>query len=260
MNRRLILLLGLFGFVVFIIVLSSAVFSLKTTELNFLSTTHQLNDNESILNSAQFEYGQSIFFINRDSYIENLEQNNPYLKVVSLEVVFPNKLIVHAVERNEMYAFKLSNNTYAITDDELKVLAIKPTFVNSTDNAVQVFLYNENIPLANAVLGQTIVLNGANIELLKSFSKNSREWENNLANLRANIKQITLNYEQANTLNIEMRQGVHIIIVKANEFLSDKLQMGYSVYDSNEIDRTTGIILIIKQQNEEIVAMYDSGE
>jgi cell division septal protein FtsQ len=259
MNRRLILIVGIFGFIAFLIVLSSAVFSLKTAQLNFLSTTNHLQEEQEILDSANFDYGQSVFFLDREVYIKNLEQQNPYLKVIGLEVVFPNKVVVHAVERNEVYAFKLSNNTYAITDEELKVLEIRPVFVNATNNAMEVSLYNGQIEASSARAGETLLLNSNDALLLKNFFTYSSQWEVQLANLRANIKIVTLHYEEANMLHIEMRQGVQIIVPKATDQLSDKLQLGYSVYESDEINRARGIILIVKQQNEQLVVMYDEG-
>jgi hypothetical protein len=123
-----------------------------------------------------------------------------------------------------------------------------------------VFLYEETVPTTNAVLGQALVLSGSNADILKSFFKHSSEWEPNLANLRANIKQLTLNYEEVKTINIEMRQGVHIIIPNSHEVFSDKLQLAYSVYESDEMYRTQGIILIVKRLDGIIEAMYDDGQ
>ena len=261
MNRRLIVLLSLFAFIVFIIVLSSTVFSFHTAQVNFLSTTNYLDDSEqNILNSAEFNYGESIFFIDREEYTSKIEVANPYIKVVGLESVFPSKLIIHAVERNEMFAFKLSNNTYAICDSELKVLELKQTFVNTNQNAILIDNIGYTIPTENAALGTFIAMPEAYINLIKNFSEYSMEWDYNLANLRGNIKQITLNYEEDNQLLIDMRQGLQIIVKDANLKLQDKLQMAYSVYDSEQIDRTKGILLVLEQLDGEIVAAYDNGE
>ena len=261
MNRRLIVLLSLFAFIVFIIVLSSTVFSLNQAQVNFLSTTNNLSASEqTIVNSAEFDYGESIFFIDRQAYIDKIELSNPYIKVVGLEIAFPSKLIIHAVERNEMFAFKLSNNTYAITDNELKVLEIRQTFVNTNQNAILVNNADYTVPTENALLGTIVNMPEAYINLIKSFGTHSFEWDYNLANLRGNIKALMLNYEEDNQLLIEMRQGVQIVVKQANLKMSDKLQMAFSVYDSEAIDRTRGILLVLEQIDGEIVAAYDNGE
>jgi|AntRauTorcE11897_2_1112592.scaffolds.fasta_scaffold00001_333 hypothetical protein len=261
MNKRLILLISLFAFIVFIIVLSSTVFSFNNAQINFLSTTNNLTENEqSIIETADFNYGESIFFMDRQEYINNLEKANPYIKVVSLEVVFPSEVIVHAVERVEFYSFKLSDNTYAITDNELKVLNIKQTFINTNENAILVHNNNLSLQASNVSLGSFIDMSEAYASLIENFSIYSQQWDQNIANLMGNIKSITLNYETNNDLLVEMRQGVQIIIKGSNEELSDKMQLGFSVYDSGQIDRTQGIILVLKELDGEIVAAYESGE
>lgn len=259
MNKRLVILLSIFFFIVLVILLSSTVFSFQEAQVNFLSTTNYLVNEKTILDSAHFEYGESIFFIDREEYIENLELNNPYIKVISLELVFPNKVVIHAIERNEVFAFKLSDNTYVICDEELKVLAVKQVFVNTTSNAILVSLQNL-VPVEDAVVGTVLTLPTTYSNIIKNFIVFSKEWDSDLLNLRGNIERIELNYEEENNLRIEMRQGVEIIVLDSNLNLSNKLQLSYSVYDSASIDRTKGIILIIEQQNEEIIAMYDDGE
>lgn len=260
MNRRLIILLSLFAFIVFIIVLSSTVFSLNNAQVDFLSTTNYLDDSEqTILDSADFNYGESIFFIDREAYINKIEVANPYIKVVGLEIIFPSKLIIHAVERNEMFVFKLSDNTYAICDDELKVLELKPVFVNMNQNGILIDNSSFILPVADALLGTIIDMPKAYVNLIKDFAHNAMEWDYNLANLRGNIKSITLNYEEANQLLVDMKQGIQIIIKEANLNIADKLQMAFSVYDSDVVDRTMGILLVLEQLNGEIVAAYDDG-
>ena len=259
MNKRLIVLISLFAFIVLIIVLSSTVFSLSTVQVNFLSTTNYLENESDIISSANFAYGESIFFIDREAYTNELEQNNPYIKVVSIEIVFPNRLIIHAVERNEMYAFKLSDNTYAITDDELKVLSIKPVFVNTTENAILV-TSNISIPANSVLEGALLPLNATDSKFLTDFSYYSQEWDNHLASLRGNIKELVLHYEENDTFKVLMRQGVEIIITKQHTKLNEKIQTAYSVYDTPTIDRTRGIILVIEEQDGDVVALYDDGE
>ena len=259
MNKRLIVLISFFAFIVLIIVLSSTVFSLRTVQVNFLSTTNYLENEIDIISSANFSYGESIFFIDREVYTNEIEQNNPYIKVVSLEVVFPNRLIIHAVERNEMYAFKLSDNSYAITDDELKVLSIKPVFVNTTENAI---LVNSNLSIlvSSVVEGAVLPINVTDTKFLTDFSYYSQEWDNHLASLRGNIKEIILHYEQNDSFKVLMRQGVEIIITKQHIKLNEKIQTAYSVYDNPNIDRTKGIILVIGEQDGDVVANYDYSE
>jgi|LGVF01.2.fsa_nt_gb cell division septal protein FtsQ len=258
-NRRLVILLSILAFIVFAVIVSSTVFSFNEAQINFMSTTNLLSSEEEIVSSAEFDYGQSIFFIDRDLYIENLEINNPYLKVVGLEVVFPNRVIIHAVERDELMVFKLSDNTYAICDKELKVLEIKPEFVNTNENAMLIENEDYVIDTSEAILGTKIDIPTAYINLIENFAKYSQEWDSNLANVRANIEGSTLNYERENQLLIKMRQGLEIVIKDANLNLSEKLQTALSVYDAGQINTGVGILNVIESEEDGIVVFYNDG-
>ena len=73
-------------------------------------------DKQAIINSGGFSYGIPVFAVNKTEIINKLEKENYYLKVVNIETVFPNKLIVHCAEREELFSIKLSENLYYICD------------------------------------------------------------------------------------------------------------------------------------------------
>lgn len=261
-NQRLIILMSILAFIVVIIVFSSTVFSLKQVDINFLSTTNNLSTEETIVDSVDFNFGQNIFFVDKETYISQLEIANPYLRVVGLEIQFPNKIIVHVVERNEMYVFKLSDNTYAICDEFLKVLELSPTFINTNENALRVFNYQFSIATTDALLGTTLTFPESYINIIDNFTLATKGWDINLANIRGNINSIELAYEyntsnnNINDLLVTTRQGLQIIVKDANIRLEDKLQVAFSVYDSGEIDITVGQIEIREELDGDITAFY----
>ena len=80
-NRRLAIFLVIFVFLAVVIVLSSAVFSLHSVELRFLSTTSVLTGKESeIVESGNFKIGENVFFSTKKNYIKQMEKANPYVK------------------------------------------------------------------------------------------------------------------------------------------------------------------------------------
>ena len=94
-NKRLAVCLVIFAFLVVIVVLTSTVFALKEVSVEFLSTTDKLSGQQDIvIESANFSYGESTLFLNRQKYIDRIEKNNPYIKIVNIQSVFPNKLVV----------------------------------------------------------------------------------------------------------------------------------------------------------------------
>ena len=122
-NKRLVILLSVFSFLVLIAVLCSTVFTVKSVSLNWLTTRVNFVDMDNEI-TANVELGESVFLVDKGAIIQKLERKYPYLKVVSAEVKFPNKLVLHTAERQELYSLKIKSNSYAILDSDCKVLRI----------------------------------------------------------------------------------------------------------------------------------------
>ena len=142
-KKRLIILLSVLFVIVVIVVLSSTVFTLKTVVVNFYDYEDKMVDDitkneyfnstdkiDEVIESGEFKYGTNIFLINKENYKNNLEKNNPYIKVISMTIEFPNRLVVKAVERQEYYAVLKEDGKYFVCDADFKVLrasSTKPT-------------------------------------------------------------------------------------------------------------------------------------
>jgi hypothetical protein len=260
-NKRLAIFLIILVFLALVVVLSSAVFSLSSVETNFLSTTNVLsNCEDAIVESGNFKFGENIFFSSKSKYIQNLEKANPYLRVVSLETVFPNKFVINAVERNETYVIKLANNKYAKTDENLKILSISSVFQNSTSNGIVV----DGSDLAN----QTDLTAGDFFKVednyLTTIFNCFREWNLSYSAIKSKIESIELGYNgDSNRLLVNMRSGVQIIVRNAKQGLSDKLNLAFSIYDTDTdtqtgepVDYTKSGIIEVFENETKIYASY----
>lgn len=134
-KKRLFVLLSLLLVIAVIVVLSSTVFTLKTVVVNFydyydnmvddITKNQYFNSTEKIddvIESGEFKYGGNIFLLKKDTYKKNLEKNNPYIKIISINVEFPNRMVVKAIERREYYSVLNNSGTYFVCDSEFKVL------------------------------------------------------------------------------------------------------------------------------------------
>ena len=67
-NKKLIALLSILGFLAVVVLLCSTVFTLKTININWLTTKNELKNitDEKLLNENDFEIGKSIFFLKKD--------------------------------------------------------------------------------------------------------------------------------------------------------------------------------------------------
>ena len=112
----IIALAVLLTLIVLAIVLMFTTFSLKKLEVEFETTTSYDSTllQEEISQNADVEFGKSIFFVNRSKTIESVEQQYPNLKVINIEYKFPNKMIVHLAQRQELFAFLKDVQIYSL--------------------------------------------------------------------------------------------------------------------------------------------------
>lgn len=162
-KRRIILIVVLLV-IVGLIIITSTVFSLKNIEVVFydindvpITDNSKLNyfkeeDFDNIIDSAELKKGTSVFLINKQKHIDKLEANNPYIKIINIEIKFPNRVVIKAVEREEIYAIPATNG-YAICDGELKILRYSETIDNN--------ILLEGVDVSNATAG-SFVNNGIN--------------------------------------------------------------------------------------------------
>lgn len=124
-KKRLIILSVVTGVLVFIILLSSAVFKIKGVSVEYQTTLTLLTKDELnlMVEKAEIPYGKSIFFSSLDESVEKMEKNSPYVKVNGIERKFPNSLVVLVSERVPVVKVEYGGATYVL-DSELKVLNI----------------------------------------------------------------------------------------------------------------------------------------
>lgn len=124
----------LLGLLLVLVILNFTLFSLKDVEIDFKNQSTIFSDEakESIAQNSAIKRGTSIFALNKKDIQDKLERDNPYLKVINIETVFPNKITIHCAEREETYAIRAGvnaggNEEYFICDAEFKVLYTSTT-------------------------------------------------------------------------------------------------------------------------------------
>ncbi len=142
-----------------ILILFCAVFCLYRQDVVFIgerNNTVKITD-EQIIETAGFRTGRSIFSLDKDKAIENIEQTYPYLKVVQINTVSAIRIEIRVRERYEMYyAADEINQNYYILDEELKVLQItdfEPTGITKLESSL---LGDTNIDILG-ITGNTVV-------------------------------------------------------------------------------------------------------
>lgn len=231
-NKRLIILLSVFAFLVLIAVLCSTVFTVKKVQVNWLTTKVLFVQNDSEIVS-DVKKGESVFLVDKNSIKQKLESDFPYLKVVGLEIKFPNKLVVHTAERQEVFSVKVKDNLHYILDGECKVL--RTSTDSNLGNTVPVEVVNYTFPsgtfevskIANMGYVGT-VLN----TLTNSFLDSGYEMVDIVSNL-VSVKIDVTGYNE--NLEFKMRDVEHGVSVKINKITSqlfEKIKFAIGVYDN----------------------------
>jgi hypothetical protein len=124
MNKRLIFLFVGLILIVLIIVLNSTLFTVS--EINISSDCGtDWYDGTSLIEASGITQGKNIFSISEKKVTDNVEASDPYVRVTSVERIFPNKILIHITLRVPVIAIKISgSNQYFITDWELNVIAV----------------------------------------------------------------------------------------------------------------------------------------
>ncbi len=110
--------------ILLIVILSFTVFSLRSVTLDYRTSKENITaTDEEIIESADIDLGGSVFFRNKQYYIDNIERENPFVKVINIETVFPSSYVIHIAERQKVFAVE-HNGQYYIVDEDYKVLEI----------------------------------------------------------------------------------------------------------------------------------------
>jgi len=79
---------------------------------------------DTVKDSAEFDYKDSVLFMDVESSISKIEKSNPYVKVTDVRRKFPNKLTVYISER--IPKFRIvdgdDSDSWIILDEDFKVL------------------------------------------------------------------------------------------------------------------------------------------
>ena len=160
------------------------VFLLKDVKVELKTGTEHLSQEVvSEIENEALKTGGSVLFLGKEKLISRLEKQFPYLKIVNIETQIPNKLIIHAAEREELFAVNSGEKSYFL-DEEFKILRVENSnyskqengavllsfgsvFINAEDKA---YAAGVDLKLDGAEAGQTLNI-GNSSEEQNYFSK-----------------------------------------------------------------------------------------
>ncbi len=235
----------------------SSVFLFRIAEINL--TVNSLRGSNENVNGVVSTYmksyeGKSIVLSSKKKIKLELEGLSKYVKVISVEKVFPNKLNVEVEERLETYALEYQN-AYYIFDEDLKLLDKKQENLNNIN-----YMPNIELILNLSDYNEKSFLNEKSLNFYDSETQNCFEIiKQKVLDRRENIKSITVNVRTDGKINkylvLTMTEGLEIQIDKSNERLEDKLNKLFEYYDQSENKGDTVKRYVTLKDNGEIVVI-----
>lgn len=219
-RKKLIVLSGVIGgVIVLLLILAFTLFGLKTIEFNNLNQTNILESQEDknfTINASGLKKNSCVLFLNKNAAVKNIEEEIPYLKVVNIETVFPNKVIIHYAQREEVFAVKSSEDKYFIVDNELKVLRYVENsegYVSSRNNPILVNgLTVEN---KTAKVGEKLVLK-EHEQVLKNLSRALSLCNRDVVEQKSLFKSI--DFKNSNNQEVLTGEKTYVEILDFNDF------------------------------------------
>lgn len=252
-HKKLIIVLSVIvALLITLIVLMFTLFSLKSVEIEFETGNKIITNEMQSQIISEIDLGGTVFFKNKDEMTSKIEKKYPYVKVINIETILPNKFIIHIAERQEIYAITSLNRTCYL-DNELKVLRINEgNFISVSTNAIKLDLFGLDFDLSAFSEGQffdisELTINSSNKTI--NLGEQTQEVLNNLLNcfqinnrtlvdLKALAKSITFgtyidyrNGETALQAKIVDFNDFEICILCSNENLEDKVSNMLYAYE-----------------------------
>lgn len=192
MKKKTILICsGLLFCIVTILVLLFTVFTVKNVEF----TSH--NNTSIDTTNIQVDKGGVVFFLDKKQIKQKIQQQNQYLKIINIEIKFPNTLVVHFAQREETFVVKDNRSeTYYILDEDFYVLQILNMADYQSTQTNSVLLSSENFDFEGKDIRQgdkLDFLENAQLccNLVDSFLLNNRD----ISEIKALIKKAEIQYD-----------------------------------------------------------------
>ena len=238
MSKKAIISLSVvLGIIAVILILFWTLFALSTVEVDYKTTTSNLNvTDEEIIEAGDFHYGASVIFDGKSKYIENINnhayenENFAYLKVVNIETVFPNRYIIHVAEREEVFAVQ-TDTEVLICDDDFRVLRKESAYESTKENPILIqnlTILNEEVKVGDFLE----VEEKGTFEIYDALLRNNRD----LTEQKGFFKSLTLgtNYVEItdktyDNITIETFSGRTYVLNNIDFALPQKFQLLFAV-------------------------------
>ena len=258
-NKRLLILMSVFVFIVAIVILCSSFFSVKTISIAWQSDLDELSgvSQDDILDILEIDSSNNIFLVNRQKCIDKLETQYPYLKVDSINKKLPNEIVLNLSERQEMYIVKIQDGLYAYLDDTGRVLKVDDSSpIGSTIYPCILYFDGITIMREDFIEGKDADL--ALLGMLVTISSTLQAQGCSVEDSYNLLKQITITVGYNIHVEIKSNYGLSLTLRKVDEDLEEKLEYGLNLYEQDRERSMVGEIVVFKDAEGTLTSVFNS--
>lgn len=127
-KKHVVLIVGLV-LIAAIALINGLLFRVKTVTVDFDTETSiqaEEGEAEKIIAASGIKKGKNIFGVSESRMIKNINAALPGVRVVNIERIFPNRIVIHVSKRVPVYLIKYRNTSdaakYVVVDGDMVVL------------------------------------------------------------------------------------------------------------------------------------------
>lgn len=244
----------LLSIVALMAILFGAVFRLRNVSVEVQPGANITVTNDKIVESANLKKGKSIFMLDKQSAINNIEQTYAEIKVVQIKTTNLMSVKIIVRERKEMF-YAEHNSAYYCLDEDLKVLRlteVEPTNLIKITTDIGI---TSNTKKCDFMSQDYAKITYDMFVGMYTYVKidNSRDAEReDMCNLVESIEIKTAHaltedgnggFEYTNLI-LKTRAGVVMQIANPNTDLGRKINICFAAYFNPKVDNTKGRIVI----------------
>jgi len=267
-KRSVVSLLICGGVIALLAILFGVVFCLRNQNVKVVGDSPINVSREEIISSAGINNGQSIFMIDKNKAISNIEAKYSHIKVIQIKTTNLMSIEIRVRARHEMF-YAQANEKYYILDEELKVLDILETTSSEPSQLIKIETGDLNIDSASMMcdflgnkLQQKITYN---LFVAMNTVVTKQDEGNDVYLTRDDIRATLLNinfedYESYNKIVITTKYGVKLDIEKPQDDMQNKINICFSTIKQFIIDaknkEQSGTIKIFYDINRNLKSIY----
>lgn len=237
-NKRLLIIFGILLSLTLLVAIGSAIFSIRRVDAYCYNADDDALISEVLEGKGKL-MGKSVFALDENALISDIESRVGGIKIVNIERLFPNRVSINFVKLYDYFEVTY-NGSYFISAIDGKILRKQEE--SGGDKVIKIKLNLNEEPQVGGTFASA-----ENFEVLQDMINMLERLNFRESDATSIISRIDLTFSEYN-IYIGTRGGVLIKLIGFDN-AGEKLRKALSLYSANEECRTEGMIIAINKDD-----------